>query len=124
MAIAPIAAWAADDPYAAQLFAQHCASCHEAAAGGAARIPPGAQLRAMTPTAILKTLETGAMKPQAAALSSNERQAVANFLGTAMTTERRREDMANPCPEGAWKDGPSWSNWGAGLANTRFQTAR
>ena len=59
-AIAPIAAWAADDPYAAQLFAQHCASCHEAAAGGAARIPAVSQLKAMTPTAILKTLETGA----------------------------------------------------------------
>ena len=30
MACAPMAAWAADDPYAAQLFAQRCASCHEA----------------------------------------------------------------------------------------------
>ena len=43
----------------------------------------------MTPTAILKTLETGVMRTQAAALSSNERQAVANFLGTGVTTERR-----------------------------------
>ena len=33
--------------------------------------------------------------------------------------------MANPCPAGAaWKDGPGWASWGAGLANTRFQTAR
>jgi polyvinyl alcohol dehydrogenase (cytochrome) len=124
-AFAPGAASAADDPYAAQLFAQHCASCHEAAAGGAARIPAVSQLKAMTPTAILKTLETGVMRAQAAALSTNERQAVANFLGTAVTTERRREEMTNPCPAGAaWKDGPGWSSWGAGLANTRFQTAR
>jgi polyvinyl alcohol dehydrogenase (cytochrome) len=123
--LAPIAAAAADDPYAAKLFAQHCAACHEAAAGGAARIPAVSQLKAMTPTAILKTLETGVMRPQAAMLSTNDRQAVANFLGTAVTTERRREEMANPCPAGAaWKDGPGWSSWGAGLANTRFQTAR
>src|SRR6266478_3461161 len=114
MACAPIAAWAADDPYAAQLFAQRCASCHEAAAGGAARIPAVSQLKAMTPTAILKTLETGVMRAQAAALSTNERQAVANFLGTAVTTERRREEIANLCPAGAgWKSGPGWSNWGA-----------
>jgi mono/diheme cytochrome c family protein len=54
--LAPIAAAAADDPYAAKLFAQHCAACHEAAAGGAARIPAVSQLKAMTPAAILKTL--------------------------------------------------------------------
>jgi polyvinyl alcohol dehydrogenase (cytochrome) len=119
------AASAADDPYAAQLFAQHCASCHETAAGGAARIPPVSQLKAMTPAAILKTLESGIMRTQAAALSTNERQAVANLLGRAVTTERRRDELANPCPTGtAWKDGPGWTNWGAGLANTRFQGAR
>ena len=70
-------------------------------AGGAARIPAVSQLKAMTPTAILKALETGVMRAQSAGLSTNERQAVANFLGTAVTTERRREEMANPCPAGA-----------------------
>jgi polyvinyl alcohol dehydrogenase (cytochrome) len=125
MACAPIAAAAADDPYAAQLFAERSASCHAAAAGGGARIPSVSQLKAMTPAAILKTLESGVMRAQAATLSANERQAVANFLGTAVTTERRREDLAHPCPAGpTWKDGPGWTNWGAGLANTRFQTAK
>jgi polyvinyl alcohol dehydrogenase (cytochrome) len=124
IASAPMRAAAADDPYAAQLFAQRCASCHEAGAGGAGRIPPVSQLKTMTPTAILKTLETGIMRTQAAALSTNERQALANFLGTAVTTERKREEIANPCPAGAgWKDGPGWSSWGADLNNTRFQTA-
>src|SRR5690348_21265 len=69
---------AADDPYAAQLFQQHCAMCHEAGAGGAARIPQVSQLKTMTPTAILRTIESGIMKPQASMLSTNERQAVAN----------------------------------------------
>jgi polyvinyl alcohol dehydrogenase (cytochrome) len=119
------AANAADDPYAAQLFADHCASCHEAVAGGAARIPSVSQLKSMTPTTILKALETGMMRTQAATLSTNERQAIANYLGTAVTTERRREDLVNPCAAGVeWKGSPGWTSWGAGLANTRFQTSK
>ena len=124
--ILPIVLCATDDPYAAALFKQRCASCHEAAASSpGARIPPVSQLKAMTPTAILKTLESGVMKPQAAVLSTNERQALANFLGTAVTAERKREEISNPCPSGAgWKDSPGWSSWGPGLNNTRFQAAK
>ena len=122
--IAPVMVFAAEDPYAAQLFQKNCASCHaNPAAGGAARIPQLAALKAMTPRAILRTLETGVMKPQAAALSSNEREALANFLGTAVTAERKREEIANPCPANTgWKDSPGWSGWGAGIANMRFQS--
>ena len=58
LAFTSLPSQAADDPYAAQLFKERCASCHEAAAGGASRIPPVSQLRTMTPTAILKALET------------------------------------------------------------------
>ncbi|MBV8847451.1 MAG: PQQ-binding-like beta-propeller repeat protein [Bryobacterales bacterium] len=124
--LVPLIACAADDPYAAQLFKLHCASCHEAAAASpGARIPPVSQLKAMTPTAILRTLESGIMKSQAAVLSTNERQAVANLLGTPLTTERKRDEIANPCLANAgWKEGPSWSGWGPGLANTRFQPAK
>src|SRR5215831_4582757 len=123
----PAIALAAEDPYAAQLFKQHCAMCHEAAgAAPGARIPPVAQLKAMTPTAILRTLESGVMKPQAAVLSTNERQAVANFLGTAVTAERKRDEISNPCPPNAsgWKDAPGWSGWAPGLVNMRFQPAK
>jgi polyvinyl alcohol dehydrogenase (cytochrome) len=124
--VMPTIAIAADDPYAVQLFKQHCAACHEAAAAApGARIPPVSQLKAMTPTAILRTLESGIMKPQAAVLSTNERQAVANFLGTAVTSERARNEISNPCPANSgWKDAPGWSGWGAGLTNTRFQGAK
>src|SRR5262245_60999381 len=83
----------AEDTYAAKLFTQHCASWHEvAAATPGARIPSISELRVRTPTAILRVLETGIMKAQAAALSTNERQAVANFLGTAKTEERSRNE--------------------------------
>ena len=80
------------DPYAEQLFQKNCASCHQAAAGAEARVPQIAALKTMTPAAILRTLESGIMKSQAAPLSGDERQKVANFLGTAVTVERRREE--------------------------------
>ena len=123
--MAPLVIFAADDPYAAQLFQKHCASCHQSAAGATGRIPQIAVLKTMTPVAIQKTLETGIMKTQAAPLSADERVKIANFLGTAVTVVRTREEIANPCPAGAaWGQGPAWASWGGGLANTRFQDAK
>jgi len=123
--IAPLVICAADDPYAAQLFEKHCASCHQSAAGASGRIPQVAVLKTMTPVAIQKTLESGVMKAQASPLSGDERMKLANFLGTAVTAQRKREEIANPCPAGsAWGQGPSWASWGGGLANTRFQDAK
>ena len=58
-------------------------------------------------------------------LSTNERQAVANWLGTPVTLEKRREEIKNSCPAGvAWKNTPGRSGWSPGLVNTRFQSAQ
>ena len=79
----------------------------------------------MTPAAIQRTLESGVMKQQAAPLSPDERQRIASFLGTAVTLERKREEIANLCPAGAAPgESPAWASWGGGLANTRFQSAK
>jgi len=122
--IAPLPMMFAADPYAEQLFQKNCASCHQAAAGAEARVPQIAALKTMTPAAILRTLESGIMKTQAAPLSGDERQKVANLLGTAVTVERRREEIANPCPANApWKNTSGWNSWGGGLTNTRFLPA-
>jgi mono/diheme cytochrome c family protein len=67
--IAPLPMMFAADPYAEQLFQKNCASCHQAAAGAEARVPQIAALKTMTPAAILRTLESGIMKTQAAPLS-------------------------------------------------------
>ena len=64
-AIVPMTILAADDPYAAQLFQKHCASCHDSATGAGGRIPQVSVLKTMTPAAIQKTLESGIMKAQA-----------------------------------------------------------
>ena len=118
-----VTAFAADDPYAASIFQKHCAACHNSEAGASGRIPQLPALKSMTPAAIQKTLEAGVMKTQAAALSPDERQRIASFLGTAVTLERKRDEIANVCPAGAaWREGPAWSGWGADLANTRFQS--
>jgi polyvinyl alcohol dehydrogenase (cytochrome) len=124
--VAPLLALAAEDPYAVQLFQKHCASCHDSAAGATGRIPQVAVLKTMTPGAIQKTLDGGLMKQQAAPLSADERMKLANYLGTAVTVERKREEIVNLCPAGAaWTDGPSWSGWGgAAVNNARFQSAK
>src|SRR5580698_2539815 len=92
-----LALWAADDPYAAQLFQKHCASCHDSASGAQGRVPQVSVLKTMTPAAIQRTLEGGVMKTQAAPLSGDERLKIASFLGTAVTAERRHEELANVC---------------------------
>ena len=121
----PLLVCAADDPYAAQLFQKHCASCHDSSAGAGGRIPQIAVLKAMTPAAIQKTLDSGIMKTQAAPLSADERIKIATFLGTGVTVERKRDEISNPCPAGAaWSEGPAWASWGGGLTNTRFQSAK
>src|SRR4051794_5886345 len=79
----------------------------------------------MTPAAIQRTLDGGIMKTQATALSADERLKIASFIGTAITSERRHEELANPCSAASSrKEGPAWANWGGGLANTRFQSAK
>src|SRR5579863_1147161 len=112
-AMASFAALAADDPYAAQLFQKHCASCHNSEAGAGGRVPQISALKSMTPAAIQKTLESGVMKQQAAPLSPDERQRIASFIGTAVTLERKREEIANLCPAGAASsDSAAWAGWG------------
>ena len=124
-AIASITMFAADDPYAAQLFQKHCASCHNFEAGAGGRVPQISALKSMTPAAIQKTLESGVMKQQAAPLSPDERQRIATFLGTAVTLERKPEEIANSCPpDSMLRLSPAWASWGGNLANTRFQPAK
>src|SRR5712691_8258985 len=117
-------AYAADDPYVAALFQKNCASCHQNV-NAAGRIPQIEDLKALPSRVILRTLETGAMKQQASALSGNERLFLANWLGKPVTTELQREQISNACPPGAaWKNTHGWSGWSPGLANARFQSAQ
>ncbi len=109
----------AGQPDGAQVFQNSCSSCHHAAGGGAA--PAEGELQRMTRGSILHELEFGRMKPQGDKLTAEERNAVAEFLGTP--------DSASPgqsMPGCSPKDfsiagDPNWSGWGADVMNSRFQ---
>jgi mono/diheme cytochrome c family protein len=78
--LATLTVLAADDPYAASLFQKNCSTCHMSSRA-AARIPQLDVLKTLTPITILRTLETGAMKTQAAQLSTYERHGIGTVGG-------------------------------------------
>ena len=110
----------------ADVYAKRCASCHDS---GAVRVPSRSVLQQRTSGYILKTLNTGIMKEQAATLSVEQRMAVAEWLGRKTAASLDPTKVANPCKAGdspangaaAASASGSWTSWGGGLANLRFQ---
>ncbi len=114
------AAARAADPDGAALYRQHCASCHDASA--VTRAPAPASLRLMTADNIVRSLETGMMKAQGAALDAAQKRALAQFLA-AKPAGANGAAPAGACagqPEFRLS-GPAWNGWSADLANSRFQ---
>src|SRR5438477_4966633 len=103
------------------LFKNKCSMCHQAGSG--TRAPLTEVLRRMSRQSILTALETGRMKPQAAGLSQEQLEAIANYLGMpdqpALAT-RSGECVGDPPP---MSRAPGWVGWGGDIANTRFQPA-
>ncbi len=119
---------AADDPYAAEVFAKNCAQCHQSEAGANGRIPQVDALRKMSAAAIQKTLDNGVMKAQAEKLSADERSKLASYLGITATLEKK--ELSKPCPANSgganteWRGTAAYANWGGDLNNSRFQTVQ
>ena len=116
---------AADEAAGAQLYKKHCAACHDAGAG--ARVPTLAALREKTTGSIMKSMESGVMRQQAAALGRAERMALSSWLGKTGVAAIASGQLTNRCPADSGLSTSSagtWSGWGAGAANWRFQTAR
>jgi polyvinyl alcohol dehydrogenase (cytochrome) len=107
-----------------EVYAKHCAACHDQEA---ARAPSRSVLQQRTSAYILKVLNTGIMKEQAAQLSPEERSAVALMLGRKTAEPLDPLKVSNHCkgsaaiPAGSAT--PSWTSWGGGIANLRFQSA-
>jgi polyvinyl alcohol dehydrogenase (cytochrome) len=83
----------------------------------------------MSATAVLRALESGTMRREAQGLSSPERIALATYLSGVPI-----KDESAPLPPSAYCSTaenptagdirqPAWNGFGAGLANTRFQSA-
>ena len=115
---------AAEDEFAAGVFRQHCATCHEAA--NIPRVPTVATLRQMSNRAILRALDSGSMREQGLKLGRSERSAVANWLGTKVAVVAAADALANRCKDvaaGTKAKPGSWGFWGGDLQNSRFQSA-
>jgi polyvinyl alcohol dehydrogenase (cytochrome) len=109
------------DPFAAELYTEHCAQCHDR--GADARVPPRETLEKLSPAAVLRTLETGVMREMGAKLTQTERMALAALLGKAESTAVNQ--LVNRCAGSAAlpksTTAPAWSGWSPGLSNWRFQ---
>lgn len=105
-------------------WAQHCASCHEAADS---RAPSREALSQRSTEVIYAALTKGAMAVNASALNDSQKQAMAIFLsGRPFGAEAGNGAaalMPNRCASGsAGVARPGdWNGWGVDGTNTRFQ---
>jgi polyvinyl alcohol dehydrogenase (cytochrome) len=118
-----VPAVAADDPLAESTYKMHCAQCHDQ--GGTARIPTLDALHQLTPSAINRALEFGAMKAQGMSITRAERQALATWIGRGRSAAVVGESVENRCEASpaltaAAPSRSALSSWGAGLDNWRF----
>jgi cytochrome c553 len=106
------------------VYKAHCAVCHDSSTP---RVPPSSALRKMSSAVILQSLEAGLMKAEAASLTSGERTAVSDYLGS------QTPPFAASIPASAFcsaqkessnaLDPARWIGWGSNSANTRFVSA-
>ena len=89
-----LVAQAAENPSGAQLYAKHCAICHDS---GAVRVPPAAVLRQIPVSVIVKALQFGVMRAQASGMSSVEQIAVARWLGSKSAVSISVDKLPNRC---------------------------
>ena len=102
-------------PDGAALYKQRCALCHDRS--GETRAPGPTVLRQMSAGNIVRSLESGIMKEQGAALSAVEKLSVAEFLGGKSGASA----PVNHCAGGQFIGSTGWAGWGADTENTRYQ---
>lgn len=106
----------------ADLFARHCAMCHEHPSGN---IPPVFVLNYKSPEQIVDALTKGPMRPQASGLSTDDvRQLAIHLAHREPVTARDPDPDANLCarPAGPLLPGRTdWNGVGGDVANTRYQ---
>jgi len=107
----------------AEVYQQRCAQCHENAT--ADRAPSRNTLQKMTASRILRTLDFGLMMSVAYPLTREEREAVADYLGTKGSEPG--PPAAAFCSVGrhplSGEAAGNWNGWSPSPANTRFQSA-
>lgn len=103
----------------AEAYAQACAHCHE---GQVARAPGRDMLEIMSPESVLRSLTVGVMQQEAAGLSPEEREGLAEYL-TGRSIDHAAVSPAPQCGEeiaGLDLERPPFaSGWGFDLGNSR-----
>jgi polyvinyl alcohol dehydrogenase (cytochrome) len=116
--------WSGRDPAleqtpGAQVYRESCAACHDA---GIDRAPQRFALQDMTPRAIHRALIDGVMREQGAALTADQKIAVAEYITGRPMTHTAEAAQANRCEgERARFDfgkPPPFAGWGLDKANT------
>jgi polyvinyl alcohol dehydrogenase (cytochrome) len=108
----------------AAIYKAQCAACHDSPA---TRAPDRETLGLKTRSAILASLVSGTMSVVAKDLSSADKRAVAEYLGSPADPAKPSTALAtavcahDPAALGDPLAGSRWIGWGADLANTRFQ---
>jgi polyvinyl alcohol dehydrogenase (cytochrome) len=117
-------ATAATPATGAELYARHCASCHE---GGVPKAPHTMFLQMMAADAIHDALTAGVMQAQAANLAAAERVAIAEHLAGQTVAEARSRAPLARCDANAARfdlgDSPAAIGWGMDGDNSRFVPA-
>src|ERR1700720_2573406 len=102
------------------LYAKHCASCHEVIALAAQN---RALMKNLTSEFIVRALASGTMHAQGGRLSAADRAAIAEYLtGKPVHPVGLGAGRCSAGPSANFS-GSQWNGWGAGLDNSRFQPA-
>jgi len=109
-------------PAGERVYRERCAGCHDLTN---ARVPRRDALKLMSSARILRALDFGVMMNVAYPLRRDEREAVANFLGsgTSDATPPPAAYCADRTVRLASRPKVQWNGWSPANANTRFQPA-
>lgn len=100
----------------AELYKTTCAVCHE---HPETKAPPIETLRQMPFARILQALQIGIMQPQAAGITSEQRQQIAKWLAAAEDARRYQWLQTRACARETPVPVSGRENWGLGSHNTR-----
>ncbi|HET7215170.1 MAG TPA: PQQ-binding-like beta-propeller repeat protein [Terriglobia bacterium] len=100
------------------IFQEKCAMCHRTS--HETRAPSQAILSQLSRRYILRSLESGDMKPVGLQLTKAERIAVARFLSSSDASEHMTQAGLCTTRSNPLLDDPGWTAWGEDLENSRF----
>ncbi|HYR88007.1 MAG TPA: PQQ-binding-like beta-propeller repeat protein [Terriglobia bacterium] len=102
------------------VYQQRCAACHDS---GNSRVPPRDELKKLSVSRILRTLDFGEMNNIATKLNKQEREAVAAYLGVpgGNGLPAAKAYCADRTVKLTGRSKTEWNGWSPALTNTRYQ---